>query len=117
MQCKNCAVRPHGVCWQHGAKAIRAAKAIAARPHNAAETAARQAKQQLHRDYARLRAGGRAPPPQKESLSRYTQRRAREESAEHRVAVLQGRAMPDVEREFREHHARSPRRLPPLYDC
>jgi hypothetical protein len=25
--------------------------------------------------------------------------------------------MPDVEREFREHHARSPRRLPPLYEC
>jgi hypothetical protein len=117
MQCKNCGVRPHGVCWQHGAKAIRATEAIAARPYNGAETAARQAKQRRHRDYARLRASGRAPPPQRETLSRYTQRRAREEIAEHRLAVLQGREMPDVEREFREHHARSPRRMPPLYEC
>jgi hypothetical protein len=117
MQCKNCGVRPHGVCWQHGAKAIRATKAIGTRPYNAAEAAARQAKRRRHRDYARLRAAGKAPTPQKESPSRYTQRRAREETAEHRVAVLQGRAMPDGEREFREHHARSPRRLPPLYEC
>jgi hypothetical protein len=50
-------------------------------------------------------------------VSRYTTRRAREESAEHRLAVFHGRAMPDVEREFREHHARGPRRLPPLYEC
>jgi hypothetical protein len=50
MQCKNCAVRPHCVCWQHGAKAIRAARAFAARPYNAADAAARQKKQQRHRD-------------------------------------------------------------------
>jgi hypothetical protein len=116
-QCQNRAVRPHGVCWQHGAAAILARKAVAARPYNAVAATAGKAKQQRHRDYARRRAAGKAPPPQKESLSRYTQRRAREESAEHRVAVLQGRAMPDGEREFREHHARSPRRLPPLYEC
>lgn len=117
LQCKNCAVRPHGVCWQHGAKAIRASKAIAARPYNAVETVGRKAKRQRHQDYARLRAAGRAPPPQKESLSRQTSRRAREERVEHSVAVLKGRAMPDLEREFREHHARRPQRLPALYEC
>jgi hypothetical protein len=105
------------VCWQHGAKAIHATKAIATRPYNAAETAGRQAKRRRHRDYARLRAAGRAPTPEKESLSRQTLRRALEDSVEHRVAVLNGLAMPDVEREFREHHARSPRRMPPLYEC
>jgi len=39
------------------------------------------------------------------------------ERAEHDVAVLQGRAMPELERLFREHHERVPRRLPPLYPC
>lgn len=66
---------------------------------------------------ARLGATGNAPPPLKESPRRHAQRRAREERAEHRVAALQGRALPDVEREFREHHERRPRRLPPLYEC
>ena len=56
---------------------------------------------------ARLRAAGKAPAPLKESPSRHAQRRAREDRAEHRVAVLQGRAMPDGERLFREHHERS----------
>jgi len=119
VRCRNRAVRPHGVCFQHGAKAALARRAIAARPHNAAEAAARKAKQQKHRDYARLRAAGKAPPPLKESPSRYAQRRAREDRAEHRVAVLQGRAVPDGERLFREHHERDERRrrLPPLYEC
>jgi hypothetical protein len=119
MRCQNRAVRPYGVCWQHGAKAALSRRAIAARPHNAAEAAARKAKQRKHRDYARLRAAGKAPPPLKESPSRYAQRRTREDRAEHRVAVLQGRAMPDGERLFREHHERRerPRRLPPLYEC
>jgi hypothetical protein len=80
--------------------------------------AARKARQRKHRDYVRLRAAGKAPPPLKESPSRYAQRRAREDRAEHRVAVLQGRVMPDGERLFREHHERNePRRLPPLYEC
>jgi hypothetical protein len=118
-RCRNPAVRRYGVCWQHGAKAALARRAIAAQPHNAAEAAARKAKQRKHRDYARLRTAGRAPPALKESPSRYAQRRAREDRAEHRLAVLQGRAMPDGERLFREHHARNerPRRLPPLYEC
>jgi hypothetical protein len=45
------------------------------------------------------------------------QRRAREDRAEHRAAVLQGRAMPELERMFREQHERVRRRLPPLYEC
>jgi hypothetical protein len=97
------------VCWQHGAKAALARRAIAAQPHNAAEAAARKAKQRKHRDYARLRTAGRAPPALKESPSRYAQRRAREGRAEHHLAVLQGRAMPDGERLFREHHERKER--------
>jgi hypothetical protein len=117
--CRNKAVRPHGVCWQHGAAAVLGAKAIAARPHNAVEAAARKAKQRKHRDYARLRAAGKVPRPSKESRSHYAQRRVREDRAEHRVAVLQGRAMPDGERLFREHHERNgrARRLRPLYEC
>ena len=95
--------------FQHGAKAAFARRAIAARPHNAAEAAAQKAKQRRHRDYARLRAAGKAAPPLKESPSRHAQRRAREDRAEHRVAVLQGRAMPDGERLFREHHERNER--------
>ena len=71
-------------------------------PQPSAEAAARKAKQRRHRDYARLRAAGKAPPPLKESPSRHAQRRAREDRAEHRVAVLQGRAMPDGERLLRE---------------
>jgi hypothetical protein len=67
VRCGNRAVRPHGVCWQHGAAAVLAAKAIAARPHNAAEAAARKARQQKHRDYVRLRAAGIAPPPLKKA--------------------------------------------------
>jgi hypothetical protein len=39
------------------------------------------------------------------------------ERAEHDAAVLQGRAMPELERLFREHHERVPRRLSPLYEC
>ena len=39
------------------------------------------------------------------------------ERVEHDVAVLQGRAMPELERLFREHHERVRRRLPPLYEC
>jgi len=117
MQCRNPAVRPHGVCYQHGAKALLARRAIAARPPNAAEAAARKVKQRRHRGYARLRAAGKAPPPLKESPRRQAERRLREDRAEHRVAVLQGRAMPELERLFREHHERVPRRLPPLYPC
>ena len=98
MRCRNPAVRPHGVCYQHGAKAVLARKAIAARPPNAAEAAARKVKQRRHRGYARLRAAGKAPPPLKESPRRQAERRLREDRAEHRVAVLQGRAMPELER-------------------
>jgi hypothetical protein len=105
------------VCFQHGAKALLARRAIAARPHNAAEAAARKAKQRRHRDYARLRAAGKMPLPLKESPRRQAERRVREERAEHRVAVLQGRAMPELERLFREQHERVRRRLPPLYPC
>ncbi len=93
VRCRNRAVRPHGVCWQHGAAAVLAAKAIAARPPNAAEAAIRKAKQRSHQDYARLRAAGKAPLPLKESLSRHAQRRSREDRAEQRLAVLQGRTM------------------------
>jgi hypothetical protein len=39
------------------------------------------------------------------------------ERVEHDVAVLQGRAMPELERLFREQHARVPRRPPPIYPC
>jgi hypothetical protein len=94
-----------------------ARRAIAARPHNAAEAAARKAKQRRHRDYAGLRAAGKAPLPMKESPRRQAERRVREDQAEQRVAVLQGREMPDGERVFREQHERMRRRLPPLYEC
>jgi hypothetical protein len=69
VRCRNRAVRPHGVCWQHGAAAVFARRAIAARPHNPTEAAARKAKQREHRYYARLRDAGKAPPPLKESPS------------------------------------------------
>jgi hypothetical protein len=55
--------------------------------------------------------------PLKESPRRQTERRVREERVEHDVAVLQGRAMPELERLFREQHERVRRRQPPLYEC
>jgi len=42
-QCKNRAVRPHGVCYAHGAKAIEVSKEIAAHPYDPIEAAARKA--------------------------------------------------------------------------
>jgi len=42
-QCNNRAVRPHGVCYAHGAKAIEVRKEIAARPYYPIEAAARKA--------------------------------------------------------------------------
>jgi hypothetical protein len=42
-QCKNRAVRPHGACYAHGAKAIEVMKEIGARPYDPNEAAARNA--------------------------------------------------------------------------
>ena len=81
------------------------------------KTAARLMREELTRQW-RAR-GQKALRAKRTSAKRSTaqQRRAREDRAEHRVAVLQGRAMPELERLFREHHERVPRRLPPLYPC
>jgi hypothetical protein len=115
-RCQNRAMRSLGlaVCWFHGGKQVLARRAIAARPYDPVAAAARKEKQARHRAMQALRRAGKLPPPQKESPQRMERRWAREQAVEHRIDVMQGRAMSDMEREFRGEHEQQ-RPLKPLY--
>jgi hypothetical protein len=57
---RNRAVRPHGVCYAHGAKAIEVRKEIAAVPMTASRRLPEKRKRQIYRQEAQRRAAGLA---------------------------------------------------------
>jgi hypothetical protein len=113
-RCKRAVMQGYDVCASHGGKAGVASKAIMAAPYDPVAAAARKAKRDRHRAYARLRNAGKAPPPVKESLRLFEQRIAREQRAERRVMEWRG-GVTDQERMFRERAGRTTVRRSTLF--